>query len=57
MILRISLVQRGEQIWAPSRRCSYVFREVLEAFLDKGIPELCIRKEESASQTSWERAS
>lgn len=39
------------------QRCSYVFREVLEAFLEKGMPELGIEKEESASQTSWERAS
>lgn len=30
-----------------------MFREVLEAFLEKGMPELGIEKEESASQTSW----
>lgn len=34
-----------------------MFREVLEAFLEKAMTELGIEKEESASQTSWEKAS
>lgn len=55
LIIRISLAQRGEQIWAPMRRSSYLFTEVPEAFLEKEMPELNIKKEKSANQRSWER--